>query len=98
MMWMSIGIGVASFAVLSRMTRRLRPAGVDVAAGALRVLGGAGLAALAGLALDGSPVASAVAAVAATALIVDVRLLGRAVASRVAGRHASTVTPFRNAT
>ena len=98
MMWMSIGIGVASFAALSRVTRRLRPVGAGAAATALRVLGGAGLAALAGLALDASLVAAAIAATASTALIVDVRLLVRAVTDRVAGRHASTATPFQNAT
>jgi len=98
MTWMSIGIGVASFVALALMTRRLRPVGADASATALRVLGGGGLAALAGLAMDGSPAAAAVAAVAATALIVDVRLLGRAVTGRVRARHASTVTPFQNAT
>ena len=98
MMWMSIGIGVASFAALSRVTRRLRPAGACVAATALRVLGGAGLAALAGLALDASLVAAAVAATASAALIVDVRILVRAVMDRIVGRHSSRATPFQNAT
>ena len=97
MMWMSIGIGVASFALLSRATRRLRPAGAEAAATALRVLGGAGLAALAGLALDTSLVAAAVAVVAATALIADPRVLVRAVTNRL-GHHSSSATPFQNAT
>lgn len=98
MVWMSIGIGVASFAVLSRMTRRLRPVDADAASTALRLLGGAGLAALAGLAMDASLVAASLAAIATIALIVDVRRLGRIVTDRGWRRHASTVTPFQNAT
>lgn len=97
MMWMSIGIAVAWFVLLGRVTRRLRPGGAEAAAIALRVLGGAGLAALAGLALDASRVAAVVAAVAATALVVDPRLLVRAVSDRV-GRRSPTVTPSQNAT
>ena len=96
-MWMSIGIGVALFALLARATRRLRPDDGEAAAIALRVLGGAGLAALAGVALDASRLAAAVAALAAAALVVDPRLLVRAVSDRL-GRHSSPVTPFQNAT
>ena len=97
MTWLSIGIGVASFALVWRACRRWRRGGTEAAEVTLRVLGGAGLAGLAGLSLDASFVAAGVAAVAAVALVIDVRVVAGAVTARLR-RHASTVTPFQNAT
>lgn len=97
MTWLSIGIGVASFALLWRACRRWRRGGTEAAEVALRVVGGAGLAVLAGLSLDASFVAAGVAAAAAAALAIDVRGVAGAVTARLR-RHASTATPFQNAT
>lgn len=97
MTWLSIGIGIASFALLWRACRRWRRGGAEAAELTLRVLGGAGLAALAGLSLGASFAAAGVAAAAAVALVIDVRVVVGAVTARLR-RHASTVTPFQNAT
>jgi NO-binding membrane sensor protein with MHYT domain len=97
MTWLSIGIGVASFALLWRVCRRWRRDGTEAAEVALRALGGAGLAGLAALSLDASVVAAAVAAVAAVVLAIDVRGVAWTLTARVR-RHASTATPFHNAT
>ena len=97
MTWLSIGIGVASFALLWRVCRRWRRGGIEAAEVTLRVLGGAGLAGLAGLSLDTSIVAAGVATVAALALVIDIRVVTGAVTARLR-RHASAVTPFHNAT
>lgn len=97
MTWLSIGIGVASYALLWRACRRWRHGGIEAGEVSLRVLGGAGLAGLAGLSLDASLLAAGVAAVAALALAIDVRVVAGAVTARLR-RHDSTVTPFQNAT
>ena len=94
---LSIGIGIASFVLLWHWCRRWRRRATGAAEVALQALGGAGLAVLSALAADASPVASAVAAVAAVVLVIDVRGVARTLTARVR-RHASTVTPFQNAT
>lgn len=97
MTWLSIGIGVASFALVWRACRRWRRGGVEAAEVALRLLGGAGLAGLAALASAASVVAAALATVAAFALVIDRRVVTGAVTARLR-RRAATVAPFRNAT
>lgn len=97
MTWVSIGIGIASFVLLWRGCRRWRRRPTDAAEVALQALGGAGLAVLSALAADASVLASTVAALAAVVLVVDVRGVARTLGARLR-RHASTVTPFHNAT
>jgi hypothetical protein len=96
MAWLSIGIGVVSFALVWRACRPWRPAGAGAGEVTLRAGGGTGLAALAALALGSSAIAAALAALAAVALAADLRVVRRALVNR-ARRNAPAVGPFHNA-
>lgn len=95
MMWMAIGIALASFAALSWLARQLPGRSLDIAERVFRVAAGSGLSALAAVAaFEGSRAGALVAAAVATTFAVDLVAVWRAVGAA----QPSTVTPFRKAT
>ena len=95
MVWMAIGIGLASFAALSWLARQIPGRSLDVAERVFRMAAGSGLSALAAVAaFEGSRVGAFVAAAVATTFAIDLVAVWRAVRAA----QPSTVTPFQKAT
>lgn len=99
MIWIAIAAGLLAAGLLGRLGRGRVSGRSETATGVLHVGGAALLLAMGIVALTlGALLAATVALAAGLAVLCDLRAAGRALASRLSGRQASTVTPFQNAT
>ena len=99
MMWTALCAGAAIFAGLSCAAGAMRRVCPDAGAAALRVLGASGMFALAiAAAAGGMVLAAVVAGISGVALTLDLFVVWRRLIPRLPRAHASTVTPFQNAT
>ena len=99
MMWIALCAGAALFASISRAAGAARRSCPDAGSAALRALGASGMFALAiATALDGAMLAMGLAAGCAVVLTLDLPAAWRRLTARLPRAHATTVTPFQNAT